>query len=220
MTTIEVKMIMYSTETKVNFSILDWKKSTNSYKYLHLSDIQEYLFLIFYRNTRDRKSFCRFERSVQGRGEPRRSPRRYGRYVTGDTFYSDMSNWHLSDTIESNVEDGSRNTEAATAELRKASKHQRSYRTKLCWCLIVLILIAAGEKFPPFFRSSFEMKLGLGTGIYFIFRDKFTSSTPPAATTFVPPTPTAAPPPAPAPAPQTSSTISPTVTSRLDLSAT
>jgi len=50
---------------------------------------------------------------------------------------------HMIDNIESNVEKTSHDTKAATVELKKASEYQKSYRSKLC-VLVLIILIIAG----------------------------------------------------------------------------
>jgi len=45
------------------------------------------------------------------------------------------------DNIESNVESTSHNTAEAVVELRKASKHQRSARTKMCWLMLIIAIV-------------------------------------------------------------------------------
>lgn len=45
------------------------------------------------------------------------------------------------DNIESNVESTSHHTAEAVVELRKASKHQRSARTKMCWLMLIIAIV-------------------------------------------------------------------------------
>jgi len=47
------------------------------------------------------------------------------------------------DNIESNVESTSTNTAEAVVQLRQASKHQRSARTKMCWLALIITIVIA-----------------------------------------------------------------------------
>ncbi len=47
------------------------------------------------------------------------------------------------DNIESNVESTAHNTAEGVQQLRQASKHQRSARTKLCCLALIIVIVAA-----------------------------------------------------------------------------
>jgi len=47
------------------------------------------------------------------------------------------------DNIESNVESAAHNTTEGVVELRKASDHQKSARSKMCWLALIIAIVAA-----------------------------------------------------------------------------
>jgi syntaxin 7 len=51
---------------------------------------------------------------------------------------------HMVDNIEANIVSTESNVKQGTTELRKASEYQKKSRTKLCWLLLCVIILAAG----------------------------------------------------------------------------
>ncbi len=51
---------------------------------------------------------------------------------------------HMVDNIEANIVSTESNVKAGTQELRKASDYQKKSRTKLCWLLLCVVVLAAG----------------------------------------------------------------------------
>lgn len=51
---------------------------------------------------------------------------------------------HMIDNIEANIVSTESNVKQGTQELRKASDYQKKSRTKLCWLLLCVIVLAAG----------------------------------------------------------------------------
>eukprot|EP01111_Echinosteliopsis_oligospora_P002122 TRINITY_DN1310_c1_g1_i2.p1 TRINITY_DN1310_c1_g1~~TRINITY_DN1310_c1_g1_i2.p1 ORF type:complete len:280 (+),score=87.04 TRINITY_DN1310_c1_g1_i2:121-960(+) len=65
-----------------------------------------------------------------------------------NVMFSDLANLvheqgFMIDSIESNIESTAHNTTEGVVQLRKASEHQRSARTKMCWLAVIIAVIVA-----------------------------------------------------------------------------